>query len=72
VLKRAAQLFKDGLSVREVAATLGISKTEAGRLRLRALDEGLLVAGHGGERLKTNGHDLPSWVATDRISPIQG
>jgi putative DNA primase/helicase len=72
VLKRAAQLFNDGLSVREVAATLGISKTEAGRLRLRALDEGLLVAGRGGERLKTNGHDLPSWVATGQISPIQG
>jgi hypothetical protein len=27
----------------EIAATLRVSKTEAGRLRLRALDEGLLV-----------------------------
>ena len=36
VLKQAAQLFKDGLSVREVAVTLRVSKTEAGRLRLRA------------------------------------
>jgi putative DNA primase/helicase len=35
VLKQAAQLFKDGLSVREVAGTLRVSKTEAGRLRLR-------------------------------------
>ena len=61
-----------GLSVREVAATLRTSKTEAGRLRLRALGEGLLVAGHGGEQLGTNGHDLPSWVATDQISPVQG
>jgi putative DNA primase/helicase len=72
ILKQAATLFQDRLTVREVAATLRISKTEAGRLRLRALGEGLLVAGHGGERLQTNGHDLPSWVATDRISPIQG
>jgi hypothetical protein len=71
VLNQAAQLFKDGLSVREVAGTLRISKTEAGRLRLRALGEGLLVAGYGGQRFKTNGHDLPSWVATNRISPIQ-
>jgi AAA domain len=37
VLKQAAQLFKDGLSVREVAGTLRVSKTEAGRLRLRAV-----------------------------------
>ena len=41
VLKKAAALFQDGLTVREVAATLCISKTEAGRLRLRALSEGL-------------------------------
>jgi putative DNA primase/helicase len=45
VIKQAAQLFEDGLTVREVAGTLRISKTEAGRLRLRALDEGLLVNG---------------------------
>jgi AAA domain len=70
VLKQAAQLFKDGLSVREVAGTLRVSKTEAGRLRLRALGEGLLVPGHGGEQLGTNGHDLPSWIAADQLSPI--
>jgi putative DNA primase/helicase len=40
VLTQAAELFHDGLTVREVAATLRISKTEAGRLRLRALDGG--------------------------------
>jgi putative DNA primase/helicase len=72
VLKQASALFQDGLSVREVAATLRISKTEAGRLRQRALGEGLLVAGRDGEQLGTNGHDLPSWVATSQISPIQG
>jgi hypothetical protein len=69
VLKRAAQLFNDGLSVREVAATLGISKTEAGRLRLRALDEGLLVAGRGGERLKTNGGFMSLRLGKRRLEP---
>jgi putative DNA primase/helicase len=72
VLKQAAELFQDGLTVREVAAALKMSKTEAGRLRLRALGEGLLVAGHGGDRLGTNGHNPASWGATDRFSPIQG
>jgi hypothetical protein len=44
ILKQAAALFQDGLSVREVAAALRISKTEAGRLRLRASDAGLALA----------------------------
>jgi putative DNA primase/helicase len=43
VLKRAAALFAEALTVREVAATLRISKSEAGRLRVRALNDGLLV-----------------------------
>jgi putative DNA primase/helicase len=43
VLKRAAALFTEALTVREVAATLRISKSEAGRLRARALNDGLLV-----------------------------
>jgi hypothetical protein len=38
ILKRAAELFEDGLTVREVAAALKISKSEAGRLRLRRLE----------------------------------
>ena len=42
LLLEAAELFADGLTVREVAATLRISKSEAGRLRLRALAEGLV------------------------------
>jgi AAA domain len=37
VLKQAAELFENGLTVREVAAALKISKSEAGRLRLRSL-----------------------------------
>jgi putative DNA primase/helicase len=47
ILKRAAALFADGLTVREVAAMLRISKTEAGRLRARALDDGLLASDEG-------------------------
>ena len=42
MLMRAAELFGEGLTVREVAATLRISKSEAGRLRIRALEDGLL------------------------------
>jgi putative DNA primase/helicase len=56
VFKQATELFQEGLTVREVAAALHISKTEAGRMRLRALDEGLLVTGTATERL-INGHD---------------
>jgi putative DNA primase/helicase len=42
LLLQAAELFADGLTVREVAAALRISKSEAGRLRLQALAEGLV------------------------------
>ncbi len=72
ILKQAVALYQDELTVREVAAALRISKTEAGRLRLRASDAGLLVAGHDAEPVRANGHDLASWVATDQLSPIQG
>src|SRR5262249_25328096 len=44
LLKRAGELFKDGSTVREVAANLRISKSEAGRLRIRAFEEGLLCS----------------------------
>ena len=44
-LKQAATLFSDGHTVRQVAELLGISSSEAGRLRLRAVDAGLLVTG---------------------------
>ena len=42
LLMRAAELFADGMTVRQVAATLRISKSEAGRLRIRASEDGLL------------------------------
>ena len=38
-LQRAAELFEAGLTVREVAANLRISKSEAGRLRLQAIGD---------------------------------
>ena len=48
MLMQAAELFGEGLTVREVAAALRISKSEAGRLRIRALQDGLLSpAGDG-------------------------
>jgi putative DNA primase/helicase len=47
LLFEAAKLFSDGLRVREVAVALGISKSEAGRLRIRASNEGLLEADEG-------------------------
>ena len=44
MLMQAAQLFSEGMTVRQVATTLRISKSEAGRLRVRALEHGLLTA----------------------------
>ena len=49
ILKRAAALFTDGLTVREVAAILRVSKSEAGRLRMKAMDDGLLSGDQGPE-----------------------
>ena len=49
MLMRAAELFGEGLTVREVAATLRISKSEAGRLRIRAITHGILSAEGGSE-----------------------
>jgi putative DNA primase/helicase len=42
VFHRAAELFAAGNTVRQVAVLLGLSRTEAGRLRVRAAAEGLL------------------------------
>src|SRR6516165_4825115 len=52
-LKQAAILFSDGHTVRQVAALLGISSSEAGRLRLRAVDAGLLVTSEEVRRRRT-------------------
>ena len=44
LLIQAAELFGEGMTVREVASALRISKSEAGRLRQQAIVERLLVA----------------------------
>jgi putative DNA primase/helicase len=44
VLYRAAELFRDGHTVRQVADLLGVSRSEAGRLRLKAAAEGIIGA----------------------------
>ena len=56
ILKQAADLYEEGLSVRQVAAALRISKTEAGRLRLRVSDAGLIVSKDDTAAGTTNGH----------------
>jgi putative DNA primase/helicase len=42
LLNQAAELFSEGMTVRQVAAALRISKSEAGRLRIRAFNDGLI------------------------------
>jgi putative DNA primase/helicase len=48
-LEEAAALFRDGVTVRAVAAQLGIDKSSAGRLRQRAQVEGLLDGDDGSD-----------------------
>jgi putative DNA primase/helicase len=52
LLTEAAQLFEDGHTVREVAESLRISKSEAGRLRQRAVEEGLLDTGAASQMVR--------------------
>ena len=63
IFKRAIELFQDRSTVREVAVALRISKTEAGRMRLRATEEGLLEPRNGTDRAATNGNDAISLEA---------
>ena len=44
ILYRAAELFREGHTVRQVADLLGVSRSEAGRLRLKAAAEGIVDA----------------------------
>jgi putative DNA primase/helicase len=50
MLMKAAALFEDGQTVREVAAILRISRSVAGRLRQRAVEEGLLEPEDGADQ----------------------
>ena len=56
-LDEAAALFRNGCTVRAVAAQLGIDKSSAGRLRQRAQVEGLLDASDDGP--EAGGEDEP-------------
>lgn len=58
LFKQAVELFREGRSVRQVAASLRISKSEAGRLRLKALDGGLVTDGVDAEVTAANGRGL--------------
>jgi putative DNA primase/helicase len=49
VLYRAAELFREGHTVRQVADLLGVSRSEAGRLRLKAAADGILGTVEKGE-----------------------
>ena len=69
ILKRAAALFADGLTVREVAAILRVSKSEAGRLRIQAMDDGFVTPDEDRELNDHQGAHQPA-VRTSR--PIMG
>jgi len=59
ILKRAAVMFEDGHTVRQVATMLGVSKSEAGRLRQRAIDESLFdSANEDGDLTNINGSEV--------------
>ena len=62
MLNRAAVLFSQGLSVRQVASALGVSRSEAGRVRQRAVAEGLLEEGEDEE-------DEPEIVMSGNLRP---
>ena len=53
VLYRAAELFRDGHTVRQVADLLGVSRSEAGRLRVRAAADGVVGGGGESEEVET-------------------
>jgi putative DNA primase/helicase len=59
ILKQAATMFEEGHTVRQVAKMLGVSKSEAGRLRQRAMDEGLFDSTNGdGDLTNINGSEV--------------
>jgi hypothetical protein len=62
LLMQAAELLSEGMSVREVAAALHISKSEVGRLRLRAITDGILVIDADGEN--DDGSDVANHTTT--------
>jgi hypothetical protein len=63
IFSQAVKLFDDGMTVRQVAVALGISRSEAGRLRQKAEADGLLDRGRddsGEHDTATEGHPRPN------------
>jgi putative DNA primase/helicase len=58
LLKRAAELYETGMTVRAVATTLGISRSEAGRLRLKAVDGEIIALADCAGRVKLRAEDI--------------
>jgi len=69
LLTEAASLFEDGQTVREVAAVLRISKSEAGRLRQRAVEEGLVGPDRAAEEQSSVIHLVPPSRDTRQMTP---
>jgi putative DNA primase/helicase len=58
LLKQAAELFAKGLTVREVAASLAISKSEAGRLRIKAVEGEIISLADAAGTVKLTSEDI--------------
>jgi putative DNA primase/helicase len=71
IFKQAVELYGQGLSVRQVAASLRISKSEAGRLRLKALDAGMILDGDDANASPQNGHG-PILLRTAKFTDPDG
>ena len=68
LLHQAAGLFEAGMTVRQVAAMLEISRSEAGRLRLAAIAEGLFQ--EGAEKTEVRRMKCPPRAVLGRIKRV--
>jgi hypothetical protein len=57
LLQQAADLFDSGMTVPQVAAALQISKSEAGRLRLKAVNGEIIALADGAGAVRVGGKD---------------
>ena len=60
LLQQAADLFDGGMTVRQVATALQISKSEAGRLRLKAVNGDIIALADGAGTVRVRGKDTVS------------
>jgi hypothetical protein len=68
IFRQAVRLFDNGMTVRQVAVALGISRSEAGRLRQKAEADGLLDGGRddSGEHDTAAKRSFPAELKTPR------